>query len=75
MKFIIIFALLCQLATAASIGILNNNRFDKIVNQIRSRRYQKIVRRTYMQCSTGFRNPRTDPMCRKIAYAMSKVQH
>ena len=80
MKIGIVFAIIAQLATAAAykyprtnnIAILNNsNRL--LYGNIQSVQLRRFITRSYLQCATGFRNSRTDPVCRKVSFLLSHL--
>ena len=80
MKLGIVLTLIAKLDTAAAfmypstnrIAIMNNsNRI--LYGHIESIRLRRFIQRSYQQCATGFRNPRTDPVCRKVSILLKHL--
>ena len=58
---------------AANIGILNHNRFDRLVQTVRSQRNKILLKRMYLQCSTGVKSYKSKD-CKKLAYILTNCR-
>ena len=80
MKLSIIIVVFCQVVmgayatryTNSNIGTLAHNRFERVVNRTESHVAKLWITRTYIQCVTGFRNPKSDFYCQKLALLLSR---
>ena len=71
MKISIFFAIFSQLAIGSTIGDLANSDLHRLLNRIRTVRTRRVIKRTYFQCVTGFRNPETDRYCQQVAFLIT----
>ena len=78
MNISIILVFVCQLfigtyatrVTSSTTGTLTNSRLERVFHRIENKAAKMVIKRTYLQCSTGIRNTKTDIYCRKLALIM-----